>query len=246
MQSSKGKIEKNNLKIIFEDGHLLIIEKPSGIVVNDSQTTTHLLTLQNMLVKENYPLAKDRERRSGIVHRLDKETSGIMIVAKTKDSFENLQAQFKERKVKKTYLALLHGRLKEKKGTISLPVNRLPWNRKRFGVLPGGRDSLTDYIVLSEYEKDKESFSLVEFHPKTGRTHQIRIHAKYLNHPIVSDSLYAGRKTSRKDRIWCPRLFLHAAKISFFHPVTNKALVFKSELPDDLTASLNLLEKSLN
>ena len=221
--------------IIFEDESILVLDKPSGWITNDASTTTTQPVLQTWL-RENfkYPLIGDRERRDGIVHRLDKETSGLLLVAKTPKAFENLQSQFKERKVKKTYVALVHGRVKLDSGEISAPVGRLPWRRERFGVLPGGREAVTGYKVIRYYDTKRGNYSLVELFPKTGRTHQIRIHLKFIGHPIVGDYFYAGRKTAREDRTWCPRLFLHAGKISFFHPVTGKEVKFESELPKDL------------
>jgi 23S rRNA pseudouridine1911/1915/1917 synthase len=168
---------------------------------------------------------------------LDKETSGLLIVAKTISAFENLQSQFKERKVTKTYIALVHGVVEPKEGEIIASVGRLPWRRERFGVLPGGREAITKYKVISYHSLITDhgsQFTLVELYPKTGRTHQIRIHLKFIGHPIVGDYFYAGRKTARDDREWCPRLFLHASKITFFHPVTGKEVKFESELPKDL------------
>jgi 23S rRNA pseudouridine1911/1915/1917 synthase len=228
-------------KIIFEDNSLMILEKPFGWIVNEAQTTKGQKVLQTWLKEKDYPLAKSREFRSGIVHRLDKETSGILIVAKTEQAFTNLQKQFKDRKIKKSYQALAHGKIGIKRGHIKAPVGRLPWNRERFGVLPGGRPAETDYEVISYYKKDDQEFSLLNLFPKTGRTHQIRIHLKYLGHPIVSDNFYAGRKTSRKDRLWCQRLFLHAKSISFKHPKTKKVRKFESSLPADLSKALQKL-----
>ena len=227
-----------NPTIIFEDESILVLNKPSGWITNDASTTTTQPVLQTWL-RENlkYPLIGDRERRDGIVHRLDKETSGLLIIAKTISAFENLQSQFKERKVTKTYIALTHGEIEPKEGEIVASVGRLPWRRERFGVLPGGREAITKYKVISYHSliTDHGSlFTLVELYPKTGRTHQIRIHLKFIGHPIVGDYFYAGRKTAREDRLWCPRLFLHASKISFFHPETGKELTFESELPKDL------------
>ena len=227
-----------NPLIIFEDESILVLNKPSGWITNDASTTTTQPVLQTWL-RENlkYPLIGDRERRDGIVHRLDKETSGLLIIAKTISAFENLQSQFKERKVTKTYIALTHGEIELKEGEIVASVGRLPWRRERFGVLPGGREAITKYKVISYHSliTDHGSlFTLVELYPKTGRTHQIRIHLKFIGHPIVGDYFYAGRKTAREDRLWCPRLFLHASKISFFHPETGKELTFESELPKDL------------
>ena len=180
-------------------------------------------------------------RRHGIVHRLDKETSGVMIVAKTKEAFEKLQAEFKSREVHKTYIALVHGKLEPLEGNITVPVGRLPWRRDRFGVVAGGRNSETDYKVLQFFPGNNAGHTLVEFYPKTGRTHQIRIHCKYIKHAIVADEFYAGRKTARNDRKWCPRLFLHAASIKFIHPVSGKPVEFKSDLPIDLKEVLSKL-----
>ncbi|MBI4153614.1 RluA family pseudouridine synthase [Candidatus Woesebacteria bacterium] len=230
-------------KIIYEEAAFLVLYKPAGWIVTQSQTSKDQPVLQAWLSQKEYPLAKSRKERSGIVHRLDKETSGIILVAKTKSTFENLQKQFKERRVGKTYLALLHGRLGSKKGEIEVPVGRLPWRRDRFGVLPGGRMSKSSFKVLREYNRGGESFSLVEARPETGRTHQIRIHFKYLGHPVVSDEFYAGRKTARADRKWCPRLFLHASAIDFFHPQRGQKVKFSIGLPDDLGSVLDTLEK---
>ena len=228
--------------IIFEDESILVLDKPSGWITNDASTTTTQPVLQTWL-RENlkYPLVGDRERRDGIVHRLDKETSGLLIVAKTVNAFENLQSQFKERKVKKTYIALAHGEIEPKEGEITASVGRLPWRRERFGVLPGGREAVTQYKVIASYILHATYYSLVELYPKTGRTQQIRIHLKFIGHPIVGDFFYAGRKTAREDRTWCPRLFLHASKISFFHPQSGKEVKFESKLPEDLFISQSSL-----
>lgn len=232
-------------KTIYQDESLMVIDKPTGWVVNDAETVKETPTLQGWLKTFDYPLSKDRQFRGGIVHRLDKETSGILLIAKTKDSFEALQKEFKERTVYKTYLALVHGKLEAKEGLIDAAVGRLPWRRDRFGVIPGGRTSQTEYKVLGEYKpkKGSEIYSLVECHPKTGRTHQIRIHLKHIGHAIVSDSFYAGRKTARNDRKWCPRLFLHAVAITFVHPVKKNEMAFTSELPKELQTVLETLTK---
>ncbi|HJX02113.1 MAG TPA: RluA family pseudouridine synthase [Candidatus Humimicrobiaceae bacterium] len=231
-------------KILYEDEFLLVLAKPAGWVVNDARTVRGTFTVQSWL-KENfdYEISKDDMYRSGIVHRLDKDTSGILLIAKTKSVFENLQMQFKGRGVEKTYLALVHGQIAQKSGEIDMPVGRLPWNRERFGVLPGGREAVTGYKTLSEYELNGKKYSLLEAYPKTGRTHQIRIHFKYLGHPIVADSFYAGRKTERGDRLWCPRLFLHAKEIKFRHPDNNRMVSVSAELPRDLKTALSKLNK---
>lgn len=241
MRSEKGK--EIDPSIIHEDNDLLVVVKPAGFITNEADTTTDQPVLQTWL-KENfdYPISKSEEFRSGVVHRLDKETSGILLIAKNEKAFSYLQKQFKERKVEKSYVALLHGKVTQKAGTIEASVGRLPWNRRRFGVLAGGREAVTRYKVRDYYSKDKDIFSLVDFYPETGRTHQIRIHAKHIGHPLVADNFYAGRKTSRADRKWCPRLFLHAQSISFTHP-NGEVVEYRSELPEDLQGALNLLTK---
>lgn len=230
-------------QIIFEDSSIFIINKPAGWVVNEANTTRHLTVLQTWIRNNfDFETAKSKEFRSGIVHRLDKETSGILIIAKTTQAFEALQREFKERRVKKIYTALVHGNTPEK-GHIDAPVGRLPWRRDRFGVLPGGRDAETDYQTVRHYlSSDKSEYSLVELMPKTGRTHQIRIHMKHIGHPLVSDEFYAGRKTARNDRKWCERLFLHASKITFIHPTSGEEVSFKAPFPPDLEFSLSCLQ----
>lgn len=233
-------------KVAFEEKNYLIINKPSGWVVNDADTVKHNRVIQTWL-KENFdfPVFKFYECRNGIVHRLDKETSGALIIVKDKESFYEIQSQFKKRIVKKKYIALLHGKLKQAGGEIKTPIGRLPWRRDRFGVFPGGKPSVSHYKVISEYQdKSNNKYSLVEFRPVTGRTHQIRVHAKYLGNPLVSDEFYAGRKTSRKDRLWCPRLFLHASYISFLFPQTKKRVEYNVDLAEDLKQALSSLHGS--
>lgn len=249
----------SQLSVIFEDADLLVVNKPAGVIVNNSDTTSHEITLQDMIVSylhiPHQKLIEQRkegewespesafQNRAGIVHRLDKETSGILLVAKTLSAFIALQKQFKERIVEKTYLALSHGKITPEKGEINVPVGRLNFNRKRFGVVAGGRESVTHYNVLQYYKNPatKEILSLVELCPKTGRTHQIRVHLHYIGHPIFADELYAGRKVSRNDRVILPRVFLHAAKISFFHPTTGKRMEFEAPLTGELQEFIDSL-----
>lgn len=229
-------------KIIYQDESFFVVDKPPGWITNEADTTTTQPVLQKWIRENyNYPLKGDIDMRDGIVHRLDKETSGIILVAKTKEAFEKLQSEFKSREVQKTYLALCHGKVEPTEGKIEANIGRLPWRRDRFGVLGNGRESVSEYKVLKFYPEERGGYSLVEFSPKTGRTHQIRVHAKHIGHAIVSDEFYAGRKTSRNDRKFCPRLFLHAASIKFIHPETGKPVEFKSELPEDLELVLTHL-----
>ena len=235
------------MTVIFEDENILVLDKPAGITVNNSDTTENQDTVQDWLesrfklqnITPDVNVDSDFYKRAGIVHRIDKETSGILLVAKDENAFINLQAQFKERVVKKTYIALVHGKMPLAKGEIRVPVGRLPWNRKRFGVLAGGKDAITRYEVLETGDLliksgIKEPMSLLSLYPETGRTHQLRVHLKYINHPIFGDSLYAGRKTARNDRKILGRVFLHAAKISFIHPKNLQQVSFESSLPKEL------------
>lgn len=247
-------------KIIFENKKMLAVEKPAGMVVNKADTTKNVFTLQewvnenvhdqafntedkNKYVINGYNKLDEFTDRSGIVHRLDKETSGIILIAKDVDTFIVLQNQFKNGVVKKTYVALVHGKLNEKEGKIYAPIGRLPWNRTRFGVFPEGRDALTHYKVLEYKMYGNEVLSYIEIYPQTGRTHQIRVHLQHINHPIFSDELYAGRKQSRKDRKVLPRHFLHASAITFRNPEGGDMLTLKSNLPEDLTGFLAELQE---
>ncbi|MGA2911553.1 MAG: RluA family pseudouridine synthase [Candidatus Levyibacteriota bacterium] len=245
----------NDIKVLYEDDDILVLDKPSGVIVNKADTTKGELTVQDWLEKrwqatnDEWRMAdkeSDFYKRAGIVHRIDKETSGILVVAKNLLSFTNLQAQFKDRKVEKTYVALAHGRVEPIEGEISVPVGRLPWNRSRFGVLAGGKEAVTKYKAIGNFWspiKKQEQLTLLELYPKTGRTHQIRVHLKYINHPIFGDELYAGRKTSRDDRKILPRFFLHAKTINFFHPKTGKRVKFESELPEELQNIVDVLSR---
>lgn len=232
-----------NPRIIFEDENFLVVEKPPNLVVNRAKTVKGK-TLQDW-IRENFqfPISNCQSIRNGIVHRLDKETSGLLLVAKTEKAFENLQRQFKERQVVKKYLALVHGEVSPKKGRIEVPLSR---DRKKFGVFLGGRPAKTRYRAISNFDfpVSNEKFTLLELMPETGRTHQIRVHLKFIGHPVVADATYAGRKTSRRDRVWCPRQFLHASHLSFVHPETRKRVEFISPLPPDLKAALTHLKIS--
>ncbi len=243
-------------KIIYQDDYLLALDKPPGLVV-DPNATTKEQTLADLL-QEDFGI---KLFRGGIVHRLDKDTSGVILVAKTEEALINLQTQFKERKIKKEYLTLVHGWV-EKAGVVEGNIGRNPGNREKFIVLPGGKEAVTEYEPVERlqftgdrlqeifsnlnkiqmrklYTVHYNLFTLLRCKPKTGRTHQIRVHLKYINHPIISDEKYSGRKISRLDKRWCPRIFLHAAKIGFKHPETGKWMELESSLPEDLKISLD-------
>lgn len=222
-------------KIIFEDDSLLVIDKPAGVVVNRAESQKGE-TLEDWAAQKGIAV-----ERSGIVHRLDKDTSGILVIGKTPEAFENLKDQFKSREVVKKYLALVHGKVIPAEGTINAPIERNPFNRRHFGVFPGGREATTDYKVYNNYN-DYKNYTLLELTPHTGRTHQIRVHLKYINHPIVSDPIYGGRKNYQADLKFCPRLFLHATYLRIKHPQTGETLEFNSSLPSDLQAVVDSLQ----
>jgi 23S rRNA pseudouridine1911/1915/1917 synthase len=241
------KREKNEIpQVLYEDEFLLVLNKPAGWVVNRSQTVKKE-TLQDWLERNfQFSIFNFQNCRSGIVHRLDKDTSGVLVVAKTPEVFENLQKQFKERRVGKRYLVLVHGNVQPPEGIIRAPIARSPFDRKKFGIFLGGREAETEYRLISKFKipkSEKEEFSLLEVEPKTGRTHQIRVHLKYLGYPVVADEFYAGRKTCRADKRWCPRQFLHAYELSFIHPETGKKVKFSAPLPWQLKKVLEYLEK---
>jgi len=228
----------NQPKVIFENENILVLEKPCGMVVNKADTTNNVATLQAWA--ENYLKLTDLGigGRAGIVHRLDKDTSGVIVIAKTEEAFYNLQAQFKNREVVKKYTALVHGFVKPALGTINAPIDRNPFNRERFGIFPGGKEAVTDYKTVKNYG---DKFTLLELTPHTGRTHQIRVHMKHLGYPIVSDEFYAGRKQAREDLKWCPRQFLHASYLKI-KLINGEYKEFESNLPEDLRIALDLLQ----
>lgn len=249
--------------IVYEDESLIVVDKPSGLVVNKSETNVGE-TLQD-LISVYLNLGNDLGvgERAGIVHRLDRETSGLLIVAKSEEDFVKLQEQFKNRLVQKEYLALVHGHVESEDGVIETPIGRVG-AFGRFGIVEGGRESKTFYHVEdklhlgdSEFEKltvdlnknqarymqaQARDYTLLLLTPKTGRTHQIRVHLKSINKPIVSDKIYGPARLLSFDLKWCPRLFLHAKSVEFTHPHTGKQMFFESELPEDLKgAMLNLV-----
>ena len=240
------------IKVLYEDSNILAIDKPSGILVHPAEGSKGKTILDLFLKK--YPKLE-------IVHRLDKDTSGLLLVAKTAAALENLQQQFAGREVKKEYLALVHGEIKEP-GVVEGGIGRNPGNREKFTVLEsGGKEAVTEYNPISNFKFQISNqaqifnelnkiqmrklerlysggFTLVRCFPKTGRTHQIRVHLKYIGFPIVADEKYVGRKMYRLDKRFCPRQFLHAAKISFIHPERGERLEFESSLPEDLEKAL--------
>jgi 23S rRNA pseudouridine1911/1915/1917 synthase len=227
------------LEVIYTDKHILVIDKPSGMVVHPGAGNKRG-TLVNALLF-HFPQLKSLgpEERSGIVHRLDKETSGVMVVAKSLKAYQELPKQFKKRQVKKRYLGLVWGKIPEKKGIIDWAIGRHIKHGERISVkTKKPRSAETHYSV----QEEMGNFTLLEIRPVTGRTHQIRVHFAASGHPLAGDVRYGRRKSMPK----CPRLFLHAAYLSFLHPETRERIEFTSPLPQDLKEFLAALKKKEN
>jgi 23S rRNA pseudouridine1911/1915/1917 synthase len=238
------------MKILFEDEAVLVIHKPAGVVVNRAESINEP-TVQDWADEYlRYPGVKGEiqdhvyvfTQRSGLAHRLDRETSGALLIAKTPDGLVELMRQFKAREVEKTYIALCHGKLEPSLGWFHAPIARKGVRIRKFGVDPEGKPAYTGYAVDSYYCLIDRVYTLVQLFPKTGRTHQIRVHLSHYHHPLVSDRLYAPEKQYRQDIVWCPRHFLHAQELSFSHPVSGKRITVVSPLAADLKQALDTLE----
>jgi 23S rRNA pseudouridine1911/1915/1917 synthase len=232
------------LEIVYEDNDLAVVNKAAGMMVHAGAGATederNRGTLVNALLHHFGQLSTvGGELRPGIVHRLDKATSGLIVVAKNDEAHRKLAAQFARRKVKKTYLALVHGLVKPDRGTISSSISRDRVRRTRMTTRrSGGREAITHYLVQKRIESKFGKFTLLELRIDTGRTHQIRVHLASLRHPVVGDTLYgAPREMRTKDAvISLPRNFLHAAELQFQHPRTDEVMKFSRQLPEELEA----------
>jgi 23S rRNA pseudouridine1911/1915/1917 synthase len=228
------------LRVVYEDEVLVVVDKPAGMVVHPAPGHRGG-TLVNALLAHCPELAGSGGERPGIVHRLDRDTSGLILVAKSEKVRRALQQQFKERQVRKTYLALVHGHLQPAWGLIEAPIGRDPQRRQRMAVIAGGREAVTEVRVLEQFAQKSGpaagDYSLVEVEPRTGRTHQIRVHLASIGHPVVGDRVYGRRRT----RLPLSRQFLHAQRLEFRHPLSGSRLDLETPLPPDLAAVLELL-----
>jgi len=228
------------IKILYEDKDILVIDKPSGISVHPADKVVNKKEkfITDWII-ENYPKMKNvgepmgEIKRPGIVHRLDKDTSGVLILAKNQKTYEFLKTQFQERKVKKIYHAIVSGFFKEDHGVVNKPIGRSPSDFRRHLAGRGARgelrEALTEYKVLNKFESAKGKFSYLEVYPKTGRTHQIRVHMKYLSHPVACDSLYDPDGPCPKG---FSRMALHAKSIEF-KDLKGKTIKVESNLPKE-------------
>jgi len=233
------------LEIIYEDDALAVINKPAGMVVHPGAGVLNG-TLANAIAFHFKLQTADSkfENRVGIVHRLDKDTSGLIVVAKTEDIHERLSEQFREREVFKSYVALVHGEMEQKEGTIDQPIAREKHNRTKMAIRSHGRSALSLWKIRKRFEK----FTLLNVEIKTGRTHQIRVHLMSINHSVVGDETYnAGRDKTVKDLdvrravAELNRFFLHAERLSFTHPQTLEKMEFYVPLPEELKNLLEIL-----
>jgi 23S rRNA pseudouridine1911/1915/1917 synthase len=235
------------IDIVFEDETLVVVNKPAGLVVHPA-AGLQSGTLANALAYHFQQLPDSGAGvRPGIVHRLDRDTSGLLVVAKTEAALEHLSDQFRDRTVFKSYVALVHGRVSAESGTIDQPLARDLSNRTRMAVVRGGRSALSLFRVRQRFDR----FTLLDVELKTGRTHQIRVHLAWLRHPVVGDETYGG---GRDNTIQDARLrahvrnlgrhFLHAEKLAFTHPETGERVEFNSPLPPELTTLLTELAQT--
>lgn len=225
------------LEVIYEDKDIILINKPKGMVVHPANGNP-----DGTLVNAVMSLCKDSlsgiggEIRPGIVHRLDKDTSGAIIVAKNDKAHINLSEQLKNHEVKKTYLALVRGIIKENEATINIPIARSKKDRKKMAVDKEGKEAITHFKVLGRY---KNKYTLLQINLETGRTHQIRVHLSYIGYPIIGDEVYSNGKNEWNISGQC----LHAWKLEFLHPITNKKISLEAEIPEYLRNIIKELEE---
>lgn len=230
----------DNINIVFEDNDLMVIEKPAGVLVHPTFANEGGTVVSWLL--EKYPSISKLNwidnTRPGIVHRLDKDTSGLLIIAKTPEILLSLQQQFKNHEVKKEYTALVFGKVNPEKGSVIADIARHKSKDKQTIVSDyedGGRASQTDYETLNNYQYKKQDLTLVLCKPQSGRMHQIRIHLKHIGYPIIGDQMYFFKPSRRLSKeLDINRQFLHATKITFTYPKTKEIISFDSKLANDL------------
>lgn len=229
--------EEIPLDIVYEDRELLVLNKPQGMVVHPAPGNLSG-TLVNALM---YHCREELSgiggvKRPGIVHRIDKDTSGLLVIAKTDDAHISLTSQWSEKKPERKYIALVNENIKEDFGTIDKPIARSPKDRKKMAIVSGGREAVTHFRVLERFS----GYTLIECTLETGRTHQIRVHMKSLGHSIVGDPVYG----IKKEKFNLRGQLLHAKTLGFVHPVTGEHMIFESELPTHFQEILDILRKN--
>ena len=228
-----AKPEKMNLDIIYEDDDLMVINKPSGLVVHPAAGHFNGTLVNGLLAHTNLLSKNNGELRPGIVHRIDKDTSGLIIVAKNDKSHELLSSQLKDKSLSRKYISLVKGRINHDTGTIDAPIGRDPKDRKKMCVTDiNSKQAITHFKVLKRYK----NATLLELKLETGRTHQIRVHLSYIGHPVINDPVYCGGKTTSFGQM------LHAKEIEFIHPTTKKKMKFSCDVPEEFNKILKQYE----
>ncbi len=222
------------LDVIYEDEHLLVVNKPAGMVVHPAPGHPGGTLVNAVLAHAPEVAGVGRPERAGLIHRLDKETSGLIVVAKDEATLVAMQRQFKRRQVAKTYLALVEGHVQPPEGIVEVPLGRDKRHRQKMAARRDGKKARTMYRVLETFDRH----TLLEVHPYTGRMHQVRVHLAWLGYPIVGDAVY-GR---RRQRLLQERHFLHAAQLCFTHPAAGEQVTFQAPLPVELSAVLEHLQ----
>lgn len=229
--------ENLNLEILYEDTDVAVVYKPKGMVVHPSAGHASGTLVNGLMYQLDSLSGINGELRPGIVHRIDKDTSGLLMVAKNDVAHRALSEQLEEKTVERKYVALVHGVIPHNKGTIEAPIGRNPKERQSMAVVDNGKEAVTHFNVIERFN----DYTLVECLLETGRTHQIRVHMNYIGYPIVGDPKY-GQKTKFKTN----GQLLHARTVGFIHPTTKELLVFKSDLPEEFTQVLETLRKEEN
>ena len=228
---------KMDLNIVYEDDHIIVIDKPKGLIVHPSPSTLNQATLVHGLLAHTNTLSDlNGDLRPGIIHRIDKDTSGLMIVAKTNEAHEILVQDLKDRKISREYLALVHHPFKHQSALVDGPIGRDPRNRQRMSVTEKNSKEARTHLYLIENLKE---YALLRCKLETGRTHQIRVHCSYIQHPIVGDQTYSYKNTLDTNG-QC----LHAFKLKFNHPITHEALEFESEMPEIMKETIENIRRT--
>lgn len=224
--------EEMELDIVYEDSDIIVVNKQRGLVVHPAPGHTSGTLVNGLLAHCKDLSGINGELRPGIVHRIDKDTSGLLVVAKNDKAHESLSEQLKNHTVIRKYKAIVHGRIEHERGVIHAPIGRDENDRKKMAVTPKGREAITHFHVLERFR----DYTFVECELKTGRTHQIRVHMKYIGHPVAGDPKYGPKKT-----LPIEGQALHAETLGFIHPTTKEQLMFQAPLPDDMKALLTQL-----